>query len=158
MAVVTSADVHSKVVTTRGKDIFVPLDYIIGGPKMAGQGWRMLVECLSVGRAITLPSNSTGGIKTIALATGSYSRIRRQFRLPIGQMEGVEESMAKLAGYAYSSDAAVSMSTGAVDLGEKPSVVSAIIKYHLMSKCVKRLFTAWMFMVVKASCLVQTTT
>ncbi|MBB1506865.1 acyl-CoA dehydrogenase [Pseudoalteromonas sp. SG41-1] len=116
---------------TRGKDIFVPLDYIIGGPEMAGQGWRMLVECLSVGRAITLPSNSTGGIKTIALASGAYSRIRRQFRLPIGQMEGVEESLAKLAGYAYSSDAAVSMSTGAVDLGEKPSVVSAIIKYHL---------------------------
>ena len=98
---------------------------------MAGQGWRMLVECLSVGRAITLPSNSAGGIKMIATATGAYSRIRRQFRLPIGKMEGVEESMAKLAGYAYSSDAAVSMSTGAVDLGEKPSVVSAIIKYHL---------------------------
>ena len=116
---------------TRGKDIFVPLDYIIGGPEMAGQGWRMLVECLSVGRAITLPSNSAGGIKMIAVATGAYSRIRRQFRLPIGKMEGVEESMAKLAGYAYSSDAAVSMSTGAVDLGEKPSVVSAIIKYHL---------------------------
>jgi acyl-CoA dehydrogenase len=116
---------------TRGKDIFVPLDYIIGGPEMAGQGWRMLVECLSVGRAITLPSNSAGGIKTIAVATGAYSRIRRQFRLPIGKMEGVEESLAKLAGYAYSSDAAVSMSTGAVDLGEKPSVVSAIIKYHL---------------------------
>ncbi len=116
---------------TRGKDIFVPLDYIIGGPDMAGQGWRMLVECLSVGRAITLPSNSAGGIKMIATATGAYSRIRRQFRLPIGKMEGVEESMAKLAGYAYSSDAAVSMSTGAVDLGEKPSVVSAIIKYHL---------------------------
>ncbi len=116
---------------TRGKDIFVPLDYIIGGPEMAGQGWRMLVECLSVGRAITLPSNSAGGIKTIAVATGAYSRIRRQFRFPIGKMEGVEESLAKLAGYAYSSDAAVSMSTGAVDLGEKPSVVSAIIKYHL---------------------------
>lgn len=116
---------------TRGKDIFVPLDYIIGGPDMAGQGWRMLVECLSVGRAITLPSNSAGGIKMIAVATGAYSRIRRQFRLPIGKMEGVEESLAKLAGYAYSSDAAVSMSTGAVVLGEKPSVVSAIIKYHL---------------------------
>lgn len=116
---------------TRGKDIFVPLDYIIGGPEMAGQGWRMLVECLSVGRAITLPSNSTGGIKAIALATGAYSRIRRQFRLPIGHMEGVEEAMAKLAGYAYSTDAAVRMSTGAVDLGEKPSVVSAILKYHL---------------------------
>ncbi|MEO2280874.1 acyl-CoA dehydrogenase FadE [Pseudoalteromonas pernae] len=116
---------------TKGKDVFVPLDYIIGGPKMAGQGWRMLVECLSVGRAITLPSNSTGGIKSLALATGSYSRIRRQFRLPIGKMEGVEEAMAKLGGYAYASDAAVSMSTGAVDMGEKPSVVSAILKYHL---------------------------
>ncbi|MBE0363393.1 acyl-CoA dehydrogenase [Pseudoalteromonas ulvae UL12] len=116
---------------TKGENVFVPIDYIIGGPKMAGQGWRMLVECLSVGRAITLPSNSAGGVKAIALASGSYSRIRRQFRLPIGQMEGVEESLAKLAGYAYSSDAAVSMSTGAVDLGEKPSVVSAIIKYHL---------------------------
>ena len=116
---------------TKGENVFVPIDYIIGGPKMAGQGWRMLVECLSVGRAITLPSNSAGGVKAIALASGSYSRIRRQFRLPIGHMEGVEESLAKLAGYAYSSDAAVSMSTGAVDLGEKPSVVSAIIKYHL---------------------------
>ncbi|MFY8272675.1 acyl-CoA dehydrogenase FadE [Pseudoalteromonas sp. SSDWG2] len=116
---------------TKGKDVFVPLDYIIGGPKMAGQGWRMLVECLSVGRAITLPSNSTGGIKSLAIATGSYSRIRRQFRLPIGKMEGVEEAMAKLGGYAYASDAAVSMSTGAVDMGEKPSVVSAILKYHL---------------------------
>ncbi|WP_105215588.1 MULTISPECIES: acyl-CoA dehydrogenase FadE [unclassified Pseudoalteromonas] len=116
---------------TQGKDVFVPLDYIIGGPKMAGQGWRMLVECLSVGRAITLPSNSAGGIKSLALATGSYSRIRRQFRLPIGKMEGVEEAMAKLGGYAYACDAAVTMSTGAVDLGEKPSVVSAILKYHL---------------------------
>ncbi|WP_151172519.1 acyl-CoA dehydrogenase FadE [Pseudoalteromonas ruthenica] len=116
---------------TQGEDVFVPLDYIIGGPKMAGQGWRMLVECLSVGRAITLPSNSTGGIKSLAVATGAYSRIRRQFRLPIGKMEGVEEAMAKLGGYAYASDAAVSMSTGAVDLGEKPSVISAILKYHL---------------------------
>lgn len=116
---------------TRGKDVFVPIDFIIGGAQMAGQGWRMLVECLSVGRAITLPSNSAGGIKALALASGSYSRIRRQFRLPIGQMEGIEEPLAKLAGYAYSSDAAVTMSTGAVDLGEKPSVVSAILKYHL---------------------------
>ena len=116
---------------TQGEDVFVPLDYIIGGPKMAGQGWRMLVECLSVGRAITLPSNSTGGIKSLAVATGAYSRIRRQFRLPIGKMEGVEEAIAKLGGYAYASDAAVIMSTGAVDLGEKPSVISAILKYHL---------------------------
>jgi acyl-CoA dehydrogenase len=116
---------------TQGEDIFVPIDYIIGGAKMAGQGWRMLVECLSVGRVITLPSNSTGGIKSLALASGAYSRIRRQFKLPIGKMEGIEEALAKLGGYAYSTDAAVTMSTGAVDLGEKPSVVSAILKYHL---------------------------
>lgn len=81
---------------TRAKNLFVPLDFIIGGPKMAGQGWRMLVECLSVGRGITLPSNSTGGIKTAALATGAYARIRRQFKQPIGQMEGIEEPLARL--------------------------------------------------------------
>ena len=73
---------------TQGSDVFVPLDFIIGGADMAGQGWRMLVECLSVGRAITLPSNSTGSIKATALATGAYSRIRRQFKIPIGKMEG----------------------------------------------------------------------
>ncbi|WP_419148248.1 acyl-CoA dehydrogenase FadE [Pseudoalteromonas 'SMAR'] len=116
---------------TQGENVFVPLDFIIGGEKMAGQGWRMLVECLSVGRVITLPSNSAGGIKSLAIASGAYSRIRRQFKLPIGKMEGVEEALSKLGGYAYSSDAAVTMSTGAVDLGEKPSVVSAILKYHL---------------------------
>ena len=119
---------------TQGKDIFVPLDYIIGGPEMAGQGWRMLVECLSVGRAITLPSNSAGGIKVAALATGAYSRIRRQFKLPIGKMEGVEEALARLGGNAYLMDAVTTMSTGAIDLGEKPSVISAISKYHLTEK------------------------
>lgn len=119
---------------TKGKDIFVPLDYIIGGPEMAGQGWRMLVECLSVGRAITLPSTSAGGIKSIALATGAYSRIRRQFKLPIGKMEGVEEALARIGGNAYMMDAVTTMSTGAIDLGEKPSVISAIAKYHLTEK------------------------
>lgn len=119
---------------TQGKDIFVPLDYIIGGPKMAGQGWRMLVECLSVGRAITLPSNSTGGIKAAALATGAYARIRRQFKLPIGKMEGVEEAMARIGGYAYMADASTTMSVGSIDLGEKPSVISAITKYHMTER------------------------
>jgi acyl-CoA dehydrogenase len=119
---------------TQGEDIFVPLDYIIGGEKMAGQGWRMLVECLSVGRAITLPSNSTGGIKAMAVATGAYSRIRRQFKLPIGKMEGVEEALARIGGYAYMCDASTTMSTGAIDLGEKPSVVSAIVKYHMTER------------------------
>ena len=115
---------------TRGKDIFVPMDFIIGGEKMAGQGWRMLVECLSVGRGITLPSNSTGGIKTAAMATGAYSRIRRQFKQPIGHMEGVEEPLARLGGNAYVMDAASNLTVAGIDLGEKPSVISAIVKYH----------------------------
>lgn len=119
---------------TQGQDVFVPLDYIIGGPAMAGQGWRMLVECLSVGRAITLPSNSTGGIKAVALATGAYARIRRQFKLPIGKMEGVEEAMARIGGYAYMADASTTMSVGSIDLGEKPSVISAITKYHMTER------------------------
>jgi len=119
---------------TQGKDVFVPLDYIIGGSDMAGQGWRMLVECLSVGRAITLPSNSAGGIKTVALATGAYSRIRKQFKLPIGKMEGIEEPLGRIGGNAYLMDAVTIMSTGAIDLGEKPSVISAITKYHLTEK------------------------
>jgi len=119
---------------TQGNEVFVPLDFIIGGAEMAGQGWRMLVECLSVGRAITLPSNSTGGVKSIALATGAYARIRRQFKLPIGKMEGVQEPLARIGGNAYLMDAVTTMSTGAIDLGEKPSVISAIAKYHLTEK------------------------
>ncbi|WP_199609038.1 acyl-CoA dehydrogenase FadE [Flocculibacter collagenilyticus] len=119
---------------TQGEEIFVPLDYIIGGTEMAGQGWRMLVECLSVGRAITLPSNSTGGIKAMALATGAYSRIRRQFKLPIGKMEGIEEPIARIGGYAYLADAATTMGTAAIDAGEKPSVISAIVKYHMTER------------------------
>ncbi|MDE9454251.1 acyl-CoA dehydrogenase FadE [Xenorhabdus bovienii] len=115
---------------TRGKDIFVPIDYIIGGPKMAGQGWRMLVECLSVGRGITLPSNATGGLKSAAMAIGAYSYIRRQFKLPIGKMEGIEEPLARIAGNTYLMDAAATMITGGIMLGEKPAVLSAIVKYH----------------------------
>ena len=115
---------------TRGKDIFVPIDYIIGGPKMAGQGWRMLVECLSVGRGITLPSNSTGGLKSVAMATGAYAHIRRQFRISIGKMEGIEEPLARIAGNAYVMDAAASLVTYGIMLGEKPAVLSAIVKYH----------------------------
>lgn len=115
---------------TRGNDVFVPLDYIIGGPAMAGQGWRMLVECLSVGRGITLPSNATGGLKSAAMAIGAYSYIRRQFRMPIGKMEGIEEPLARIAGNAYLMDAAATLITTGIMLGEKPAVLSAIVKYH----------------------------
>jgi acyl-CoA dehydrogenase len=118
----------------KGEEVFVPLSYIIGGEQMAGKGWRMLMECLSVGRCITLPSSAAGGAKQLAMATGAYARIRRQFRLPIGQMEGVEEMLARIGGNAYLMDAVTSFSTAGVDLGEKPSVISAICKYHLTEK------------------------
>jgi acyl-CoA dehydrogenase len=114
-----------------GKDVFVPLDFIIGGPKMAGQGWRMLVEQLSVGRCISLPSSATGASKAAVFATGAYARIRRQFNMPVGQFEGVGEALARIAGYTYIMDAARSVTAGAIDGGEKPSVPAAMLKYHL---------------------------
>jgi len=114
----------------RGTDVFVPLDALIGGIEMAGQGWRMLVECLSVGRAISLPSTSTGGTKMAALATGAYARIRKQFNMPIGRFEGIEAALARIAGNAYATSALSRMTATAVDLGEKPAVPSAIAKYH----------------------------
>jgi acyl-CoA dehydrogenase len=115
----------------QGKDVFVPLDAIIGGPKMAGQGWRMLVEQLSVGRCISLPSNATGGAKAGTFATGAYARIRRQFATSVGNFEGVSEVIARMAGYTYIMDAGRSVTAGAIDGGEKPSVPSAMLKYHI---------------------------
>ncbi|PZN27666.1 MAG: acyl-CoA dehydrogenase, partial [Proteobacteria bacterium] len=114
-----------------GKDVFVPLDFIIGGTKMAGQGWRMLVEQLSVGRCISLPSSATGGSKAAVFATGAYARIRRQFNVPIGSFEGVQEVLARMAGHTYIMDAARSVTAAAIDGGERPSVPSGILKYHL---------------------------
>lgn len=114
----------------RGKDVFLPLDALIGGVDMAGQGWRMLIECLSVGRAITLPSTSAGGSKMGARATGAYARIRKQFNMPIGRFEGIESPLARIAGLTYAQAALSRMTATAVDLGEKPAVPSAIAKYH----------------------------
>ncbi len=114
----------------QGKDVFVPLDAIVGGPKMAGQGWRMLVEQLSVGRCISLPSISTGGGKGAVYSTGAYARIRRQFNMPIGRFEGVEAAIARMAARTYIMDAARSVTAGAIDGGEKPSVPAGILKYH----------------------------
>ncbi|MCB1624766.1 MAG: acyl-CoA dehydrogenase, partial [Pseudomonadales bacterium] len=115
----------------QGKDVFVPLDFIIGGQKMAGQGWRMLVEQLSVGRCISLPSNATGGAKAGIWASGAYTRIRRQFNMPVGKFEGVEAVLARMVGLTYTMDAARSVTAGAIDGGEKPSVPSAMLKYHV---------------------------
>ncbi len=117
-----------------GKDVFIPLDWVIGGQPYVGQGWRMLMECLAAGRSISLPALSTGGGKLAARATGAYARIRKQFKVPIGAFEGVEEALARIAGNAYLMDAARVMTAGAVDTGERPSVVSAIAKYHLTER------------------------
>src|SRR5262245_4640971 len=116
---------------TQGKDVFVPIAAIIGGPPMAGHGWKLLVERLSVGRCISLPSNATGGAKAAVAVTGAYARLRRQFGMPIGRFEGVEEVRGRLAGRAYIMEATRVMTAGAVDLGEEPAVPSAIVKYHL---------------------------
>ena len=115
---------------TSGKDVFVPLDFIIGGQEMAGKGWKMLVELLSVGRAITLPSTAAGGGQAAAWASGAYTQIRRQFNVPVAKFEGVGEALARIAGHTYIMNAAVSVTAGAIDQGEKPAVPSAILKYH----------------------------
>lgn len=114
-----------------GRDVFVPLDFIIGGPKMAGQGWRMLVESLSEGRSISLPSNTTGGAQLAVFTTGAYSRIRKQFNMPIGRFEGVGEAIGRMGGRLYAMNAARLVTAAAVDQGEVPSVPSAIVKYHV---------------------------
>src|SRR6266853_838450 len=101
-----------------GKDVFVPLDFIIGGPRMAGSGWRMLVEQLSVGRCISLPSNATGGAKAGVWATGAYARIRNQFNMPVGKFEGVEAVIARMVGLTYIMDAARSVAAGAIHGGK----------------------------------------
>jgi acyl-CoA dehydrogenase len=115
---------------TQGKDVFIPLDYIIGGTQRIGQGWRMLMECLAAGRSISLPASATGSIKLAARTSGAYGRVRKQFKMPVGKFEGVEEALTRIAGNLYVMDAARKLTAQAVDLGEKPSVISAIVKYH----------------------------
>ncbi len=114
----------------RGKDIFVPLDFIIGGIGMAGQGWRMLIECLSTGRAISLPTISNSIAKNTLASTGAYARIRRQFGLPIAEFEGVQKPLARMAGMSYIINAATTQTARAISLGAKPAVPASILKYH----------------------------
>ncbi|MBS0289738.1 MAG: acyl-CoA dehydrogenase [Proteobacteria bacterium] len=116
---------------TQGKDVFIPLDWIIGGPAMAGQGWRMLVECLSAGRAISLPSSSAGCARAAALAAGAYCLIRRQFKNPLSSFEGIQEVLGRVGGFTYMSEAVRCLTVAIIDAGEKPSVPGAISKYHV---------------------------
>ncbi|PMR78774.1 acyl-CoA dehydrogenase [Billgrantia endophytica] len=115
----------------RGKGVFVPLDTIIGGTGMIGQGWRMLVECLAIGRCITLPSGASGTIRYAIGWTGGFARVRRQFNVPVAEMEGVQEPLARMAALGYIAQAAVYQTANTIDHGEKPSVPSAILKSQL---------------------------
>ena len=115
----------------RGKDVFIPIDWIIGGPEYAGKGWRMLVECLSEGRGISLPSLSVSAAKLAGHTTTAYARVRQQFRNPIAQFEGVEEVLARIAGKTYLMESARQLTLSVLDQGTVPSVATAIVKYHL---------------------------
>ncbi len=117
-----------------GRNVFVPLDQLIGGEKYIGQGWRMLVESLAEGRGVSLPALAVGAGKVCSRYTGAYAAIRQQFGMPIGRFEGVEEALARIAGLTYQMDAARRLTLGALDIGEKPSVISAIVKYHLTER------------------------
>jgi acyl-CoA dehydrogenase len=117
-----------------GKDVFIPLDWIIGGVAQAGNGWLMLMHCLTTGRAISLPALSVGGAKFCCRNTGAYARIRKQFNVPIGEFEGIEEPLARMAGETYILDAARKVTNAALDQGEKPAVISAILKYELTER------------------------
>ena len=114
-----------------GHDVFVPLDFIIGGRAGAGQGWQMLMDCLAAGRSISLPSVASSASQLVTRAMGAYATIREQFNLPIGRFEGIEEPLARIGGHTYMMDAARRLTCGAVDAGEKPAVLSAIVKAYL---------------------------
>jgi acyl-CoA dehydrogenase len=117
-----------------GRDVFIPMDWIIGGQPMIGKGWRMLMESLAAGRGISLPSSNTGMSILAVRAVGGYARVRSQFHVPIGKFEGVEEALARMGGNLYMMDATRMLTTSAIDLGEKPAVLSAIAKYHITER------------------------
>ena len=135
-----------------GKDVFVPLSQLIGGEDYAGQGWRMLMECLSIGRSITLPSTASGGAKMGAVAVGSYARIRKQFGLSIGRFEGVEEALARIAGNAYACSALTRGHRGGRRTRREPggAVDHRQVPLHRDGPQVRR-WTAWTSSAARAS-------
>lgn len=116
---------------TRGNDVFIPMEWLIGGADYAGKGWRMLVECLSAGRGISLPALGTAVGHLTSRTTGAYAYVRRQFGMSIGRFEGVADAMARIAGTTYMLEAARTLTTTSLDQGEKPGIVTAIAKYHM---------------------------
>ena len=136
-----------------GKDVFIPMEWVIGGQEFVGKGWKMLVECLSVGRCISLPAMSVATGMLAAYTTGAYARIRSQFGLSIGRFEGVDEALGRIGGYTYQMDAAQRLALTALDSGEKPSVISGILKYHNTEKMRKTLNDAMDVHAGKAVCI-----
>ena len=117
-----------------GKDVFIPLDWILGGVEQVGNGWKMLMQSLATGRAVSLPALSAGAGKFTCRNTGAYARIRKQFNLSIGDFEGIKEPLARMAGETYIINAARTVTAAALDEGQKPIVISAIIKYELTER------------------------
>ena len=117
-----------------GEDVFIPMDWLIGGVDNVGKGWRMLVECLGEGRGISLPALSTGAGKLASRYTGAYARVRKQFGIPIGQFEGIEEPLADMLGNTYLMDAARKLTATALDQGQRPAVITALLKYQLTER------------------------
>ncbi|MEQ5833973.1 acyl-CoA dehydrogenase [Marinobacter sp. NFXS9] len=115
---------------TWGEDVFIPLSQVIGGEGMVGRGWTMLLECLSIGRSISLPALGTGAGKLACLTTGAYAGIREQFGRSISHFEGVQEALEPIAGYTYMMDAGRLLTSGMLDRGVRPSVPSAVLKYR----------------------------
>ena len=116
---------------TKGRDVFIPLDYVIGGKEMLGEGWRMLVECLSCGRAISIPSLSAGGMQFLSLVSGAYSVLRKQFKQPICNFEGVQTALVRIVANTYIAESARMVTCSAIDAGNKPSILGAILKSNL---------------------------
>jgi alkylation response protein AidB-like acyl-CoA dehydrogenase len=123
---------------TAGEDVFIPLDWVIGGRAGLGQGWRMLMACLAAGRGISLPALSAGLAKLCYRSSGAYASIREQFHLPIGQFEGIQASLARIAGYTFLLESMRVVTAGIVDCSIHSSVISAIAKYHSteLGRCV----------------------
>lgn len=138
---------------TSGHKVFIPIDFIIGGKEMAGQGWRMLMECLSVGRGITLPSTSNGVMKSITLTTGCYAAIRNQFKTPICEMEGIQECFYEVLTNCYNINAITNLTINGIDSGEKPTILSGITKYQTTKITQKSLIYAMNILGGKAICL-----
>ncbi|MEM9027818.1 MAG: acyl-CoA dehydrogenase [Pseudomonadota bacterium] len=113
-----------------GKDVFIPMEFLVGGQAMAGQGWRMLMECLAAGRAISLPASAAAGAKAMLRVSSAYGRVRKQFGLPVARMQGLEEPMARMIETAYVNEAARGVTASMVSRGDKPAVISALMKYQ----------------------------